>query len=486
MKIIRHPSRILYINFIILKHALRFKTSYGIRLRMACEELGPIFVKAGQLLSTRVDLLPHEIHNELVKLQDQVPPFCGKQAQRNIEKSLGKPINELYKDFDLKPLASASIAQVHTATMLDGQKVVVKVLRPNIKKQVTRDLDILLMLTKGLQLLIPRARQFKPHAVVLEIKKSMLDELDLMREAANASQLRRNFNNSSMLCVPNIHWSHTKHNVLTLERMYGLSISNQHALVANNINLKCLAERLIEIFFTQAFRDCFFHADMHPGNILIALDNPQQPQCIALDCGIMGTLSPTDQEFLAEIFLAFFRSDYRSIAELHIKCGWVPKHINVAEFESAIRCVCEPAFEKPLKDISFGKILLGLFKTARRFDVQIQPQLILLQKTLVNVEGLSRQLYPELDLWQTIKPFLEKTQRKNINAKFLLRRIKVLGPQWIEKMPELPAMVYKTLQLTAANSQATTVRRPSVWYYFVLGAVSAGFLILLLLRIVND
>lgn len=483
MKILRHCNRIIYINYVLIKHALRIKTSHGVRLREACEELGPIFIKAGQLLSTRVDLLPDDIARELIKLQDQVPPFCGKQARSIVEKALGKPINELFNDFDITPLASASISQVHAATMHDGKVVVVKVLRPNIKKHVARDLDILLLIAKMLHFLSPSLRQFKPYEVVLEIKKSMFDELDLMREAANASQLRRNFNNSHLLYVPIIYWSHTKLNILTMERIHGVPVSNRSALLANNTNLRCLAERGVEIFFTQVFRDCFFHADMHPGNVWVSLEEPSNPKYMALDFGIMGTLGPEDQHYLAENFLAFFKRDYRRVAELHVESGWVPKGTRIDEFESAIRCVCEPIFEKPLKDISFGKTLLRLFQTARRFDMQIQPQLILLQKTLISVEGLGRQLYPDLDLWHTAKPFLEDWMRKRIGSKFLLRRIKSLGPQWLEKLPELPAMVYRSLQGSTVPTKV--IARPSVWYYFILGALSTTS-IMLLLRMLNE
>lgn len=486
MKIIRHFNRIIYINYILIKHTFRFKTSHGVRLREACEELGPIFIKAGQLLSTRVDLLPDEVARELVKLQDQVPPFCGKLAKSTVEKALGKPINELFHDFDTTPLASASISQVHAATMHDGKVVVVKVLRPNIKKYVTRDLDILLLIAKTIHILVPSMRQFKPYEIILEIKKSMFDELDLMREAANASQLRRNFNNSHLLYVPEIYWSHTNVNVMTMERIYGIPVSNIDALVTNHTDLRILAERGVEIFFTQVFRDCFFHADMHPGNVWVSLDEPRNPKYMALDFGIMGTLGPEDQHYLAENFLAFFKRDYRRVAELHVESGWVRKGTRIDEFESAIRCVCEPIFERPLKDISFGKTLLRLFQTARRFDMQIQPQLILLQKTLISVEGLGRQLYPDLDLWNTAKPFLENWMRKRVGRKFLLRKIKSLGPQWIEKLPDLPAMIYRSLQGPMDTTAVATVARPSIWYYFVLGVFCAASTGLLLLRILND
>ncbi len=488
MKPISGLARIVYICFVLTKHALDHKKTYGVRIRTACEELGPIFVKFGQLLSTRVDMLSDEIASELVKLQDQVPPFCGKQAQAMVEKSLGKPINELFAEFSVTPLASASISQVHAAKMLDGHEVVVKILRPNIKKQVARDMDILLVIARVVPILWPAMRQFKPYALVQEIKKSLFDELDLMREAANASQLRRNFLNSHLLYVPIIYWTHTKTNVLTMERIYGIPVSNRTALEANNTNLKCLAERGVEIFFTQVFRDCFFHADMHPGNVWVSLEDPQSPKYMALDFGIIGTLGPDDQHYLAENFLAFFKRDYRRVAELHVESGWVPKHTRIDEFESAIRCVCEPIFEKPLKEISFGKTLLRLFQTARRFDMQIQPQLILLQKTLISVEGLGRQLYPDLDLWNTAKPFLEDWTRDRIGSNTLMRRIKALGPYWLEKLPDLPGLVYRALQASNIGylQPAVAAKRPWVWYYFILGALSASLVTVVILGILND
>lgn len=486
MKIIRHLNRICYISYVLIKHSINIRQHRGIRMRRACEDLGPIFIKFGQLLSTRIDMLPEDIATELVKLQDQVPPFCGIVAQKNIEASLGKNIDELFKEFNITPLASASIAQVHAATMLDGTEVVVKILRPNIKKYVTRDLDLLLVIARLITIVIPAMRRFKPHAVIQEIRKSMLDELDLMREAANASQLRRNFMNSHLLYVPEIYWTYTRTNLITMERIYGTPVSNLTILKANNTDLRCLAERGVEIFFTQVFRDCFFHADMHPGNVWVSLKNPHNPQYLALDFGIMGTLNPADQHYLAENFLAFFKRDYRRVAELHIESGWVPKHTRIDEFESAIRCVCEPIFERPLKEISFGKTLLHLFQTARRFDMQIQPQLILLQKTLISVEGLGRQLYPDLDLWSTAKPFLEDWMRQRMSKKFFIKKIKTLGPYWIEKMPDLPALIYKSLQLPAPQINNTALAiKPSAWYYFVLGAVAASLVTLITMRILN-
>jgi ubiquinone biosynthesis protein len=522
MKVFKQLHRLIFINYVLLKHGLdeivlatrvfkplRFLMYFspsrwshnrnrpqGVRIREACEELGPIFIKFGQLLSTRADLLPDEIASELAKLQDQVPPFCGQQAQLIIEHSLGKPISELFANFDTTPLASASISQVHAATMLDGQSVVVKVLRPNIKKHVARDIEILLIFAKLTNKYWPGARNFKPYEVVLEIQKSIYDELDLMREAANASQLRRNFTNSHLLYVPAIYWSHTKTDVLTLERIYGIPVSNIKELKAQKTDLKCLAERGVEIFFTQVFRDCFFHADMHPGNVWVSLETPSNPKYMALDFGIIGTLGPQDQHYLAENFLAFFKRDYRRVAELHVESGWVPKNTRVDEFESAIRCVCEPIFEKPLKDISFGKTLLRLFQTARRFDMQVQPQLILLQKTLISVEGLGRQLYPDLDLWHTAKPFLEDWMRNRVGSSSLMRKLRNYGPFWLDKLPDLPGLIYKALQSTqvesnqqimrSTNNSATTAIRPSVWYYFVLGAVSAALVTILLTRFLYD
>lgn len=475
--------RLFFISLILIKYAIQIKQPYGVRIRRACEDLGPIFVKFGQLLSTRIDLLTDSIASELVKLQDQVPSFAGTTAKSIVEKSLGAPITDLFASFDICPLASASISQVHAASMPDGTEVVVKILRPNIHKQVSRDLDILLLLARIMPWVWPASKRLRPYEVVLEIKKSMLDELDLMREAANASQLRRNFANSNLLYVPTIFWSHTRKNVLTMERIYGIQVSNRKALEANNTNLQRLAERGVEIFFTQVFRDCFFHADMHPGNVWVSPDEPSNPKYMALDFGIIGTLGPEDQHYLAENFLAFFKRDYRRVAELHVESGWVPKTTRIDEFESAIRCVCEPIFEKPLKDISFGKTLLRLFQTARRFDMHIQPQLILLQKTLISVEGLGRQLYPDLDLWNTAKPFLEDWVKSRIGGNYLLRKIKALGPYWLEKMPDLPGLVYKTLQNMHPQPAPVTIVKISAWQYFTLGALSATLLLLILFRI---
>lgn len=492
MKIIRHFWRLAQINLVLVKHALRFKQPIGVRMREICEDLGPIFVKFGQLLSTRVDMLPEPVIAELAKLQDQVPPFSGQQAQLMVEKSLRKPINELFSSFDLKPLASASIAQVHAAITLEGDDVVVKILRPNIKKQVLRDLDILSFITTIAAKCSSSARQFKPVEIIAEIKHSLLDELDLMREAASASQLRRNFVGSPVLEIPQVYWSLTTTNILTLERVYGVQISNVAELKAQNVDLKCLAQRGVEIFFTQVFRDRFFHADMHPGNIWVDSAIPDDPRYIALDFGIMGTLSAADQYYLAENFLAFFKRDYQRVAQLHWESGWVPKNTRLNDFEAAIRCVCEPIFAKPLKDISFGQTLLRLFQTARRFNIQIQPQLILFQKTLLTVEGMGRQLYPDLDLWNTALPLLEQWQQQRLGKNYLMRKIKAHAPTWLEKLPEFPGLVFKALQSTQHNiiqtsdnlaiSDSSAAMQPSIWYYFVLGAVSATLVLTLWLR----
>jgi ubiquinone biosynthesis protein len=423
----------------------------GERLHKALETLGPIFVKFGQLLSTRSDLLPEPVLKELAKLQDKVPPFDGAVAQAIIEKSLNKPLQDLFAEFNPIPLASASIAQVHAATTHNGEAVVVKVLRPTIAKTIRHDLSILKTLARLLERYSKKARRFKPKAMVSEFKKTLLDELDLMREAANASQLRRHFSHSPLLYIPKIYWSHTEGQVLTMERVYGLSTSDTAALKAHGVNVKKLAENIIHVFFTQVFRDCFFHADMHPGNLFVDITQPENPRYIAVDFGIVGTLNMADQRYLAENFLAFFQRDYRKVATLHVESGWVPPHTRIDEFESAIRTVSEPLFEKPLKEMSFGKTLLRLFQTAERFDMNIQPQFLLLQKTLITVEGLSRQLYPDLDLWRTAKPFLENWMRSQMGIKSVLRKIRQNGPYWVERFPEIPDKLLQLLDTLLAS-----------------------------------
>lgn len=414
----------------------------AVRIRQALEELGPIFVKFGQILSTRRDLLPDDIADELAGLQDCVQPFAGAEARNIIERAYGKPVTEVFAEFNEEPLASASIAQVHAATLKDGHKVVVKVVRPGIAKVIRRDLSLLYVLADLAERYWPQGRRLRPRAVVAEYENIILDELDLVREAANASQLRRNFSNSEILYVPEVFWPYTRINIMVMERISGIPVSDVEAIKAQGIDIKKLSETGVEIFFTQVFRHNFFHADMHPGNIFVS----PQGRYIAVDFGIMGTLSPEDQRYLAENFLAFFNRDYRRVAELHIRSEWIPRGTRVDEFESAIRSVCEPIFERPIKEISFGRLLLRLFQTARRFDMEIQPQLVLLQKTLLNIEGMGRQLYPDLDLWSTAKPFLERWMSEHAGAHAFFNSIKTNAPRWLETLPQVPALLHDVLK----------------------------------------
>lgn len=424
---------------------VRKKLSRGERVRLALEALGPIFIKAGQVLSTRRDFLPDDIAEEFEKLQDRVPPFPGRIAKQVIEQSLKMPITAVFSAFDEVALASASIAQVHAATLLDGRSAVVKVLRPNIQKIIDRDLDLLFILARLAHRYSKKIRRFKPVEMVKEIADTLQDELDLMREGANASQFRRNFLNSPLLYVPEMYWEYCREDMLVMERIEGIPVYNIAALRAAGVDMKKLAERGIEVFFTQVFRDCFFHADMHPGNIFVNVKDPLNPQYIAVDFGIVGSLSTSDQRYLAENLLAFFKRDYRRVAELHIASGWLPKNTRVDQFEGTIRAVCEPIFEKPLKDISFGYLLLRLFQVAQRFHMNIQPQLILLQKTLLNIEGVGRQLSPELNLWSTATPFLEHWLKKQVGFKAFLSHLKENLPGWSEKLPDLPGLLYDVL-----------------------------------------
>jgi ubiquinone biosynthesis protein len=424
---------------------LKNTSTRGQRIRYALEALGPIFIKAGQVLSTRRDILPDDIADELALLQDRVAPFPGKKAVAIVQESLGLPINEIFLQFDEQPLASASIAQVHAATLRDGKLAVVKVLRPGIKKLIDRDIDLLYTLANLAQRYSTESRKFKPTEIIAEIEHTLYDELDLMREGANASQLRRNFSGSPLLYVPEIYWSYSRNNVLVMERITGIPVHDIAALQASGMNLKNLAERGIEVFFTQVFRDSFFHADMHPGNIFVSTDDLEYPQFIAVDFGIVGSLSAKDQRYLAENMLAFFKRDYRRVAELHIASGWLPPDTRVDQFEGAIRAVCEPIFEKPLSQISFGQLLLRLFQAARRFHINIQPQLILLQKTLLNIEGLGRQLYPDLDLWASSKPIIERWLKKQMSVRAFVQRVQDNLPLWAEMLPEMPALVFEVL-----------------------------------------
>jgi ubiquinone biosynthesis protein len=418
----------------------------ALRLRRALEELGPIFVKFGQMLSTRRDLLPDDIAVELALLQDRVPPFPGRDARVVIEKAYGAPLSQYFASFDETPLASASIAQVHAATLHDGAEVVVKVLRPGIEHIIRRDLSLLYLFAGLAERYWPDGRRLHPRAIVAEYDKTIIDELDLMREAANASQLRRNFEGSALLYVPEVHWPYTRREVMVMERIRGIPVSDIEQLRAHHVDFKKLSARGVEIFFTQVFRHNFFHADMHPGNIFVSYENPQDPQYLAVDFGIVGTLSPSDQHYLAANIVAFFHRDYRRVAELHVESGWVPAGTRVDEFESAIRTVSEPIFQRPLQEISFGHLLLRLFQTARRFNMEVQPQLVLLQKTLLSIEGLGRQLDPQLDLWQTAKPFLDRWMSEQLGARALLQGLKDALPSIIEKLPELPELLYSVVK----------------------------------------
>lgn len=417
----------------------------GARLRLALEELGPIFVKFGQTLSTRRDLLPDDIALELIKLQDRVPPFPGHEARRTVEETLQMPVSQAFLFFDETPLASASVAQVHLACLLDGEEVVVKVLRPGIEQRIRQDVALLHELAGLAQRYWPEAARLRLPEVVEEFEKTILDELDLVREAANATEIRRRFEDSEILYVPRIHWQHTRRNILVMERIAGIPIGDIERLRQEGVNLKLLAERGVEIFFTQVLRDNLFHADMHPGNIFATPD----ARYIAVDFGIVGSISREDKRYIAENFLAFFNRDYRRVAEMHIESGWVPRDTRVEEFESAIRAVCEPIFGKPLKDISYGHLLLRLFQVARRFNMVVQPQLVLLQKTLLNIEGLGRELYPELDLWDTAKPVLERWFKEEISPTASLKRAQSHLSEWATHWPEMPMLAHRTLEQTA-------------------------------------
>jgi ubiquinone biosynthesis protein len=417
----------------------------GERLRQALETLGPIFVKFGQVLSTRRDLLPLDIADELAKLQDRVPPFPSADAVLEVERSLGKSIAELFRSFEREPVASASIAQVHLAVLQDGREVAVKVLRPGVERAIARDVELLNTAAGLAERLWEDGRRLRPREVVAEFAHHLEEELDLMREAANASQLRRNFTNSTLLLVPGVDWDLCSQRVMVMERMHGVPISQVGLLREKGIDIKALARAGVEIFFTQVFRDGFFHADMHPGNILVAVEGETKGRYIALDFGIMGTLTEGDKSYLAQNFLAFFNRDYRRVAQAHLDAGWVPAGTRVDAFEAAIRAVCEPIFARPLKEIYFGKLLLRLFQTSRRFNVEVQPQLVMLQKTLLNIEGLGRELDPDLDLWRTAKPYLERWMGEQVGWRGLMRTLRQEAPFWAATLPQLPRLVHRVL-----------------------------------------
>jgi len=417
----------------------------GQRLREALETLGPIFVKFGQVLSTRRDLIPLDIADELAKLQDRVPPFPSDQAVAEIERSLGSEVSKLFLSFEKEATASASIAQVHLAVMHDGREVAVKVLRPGVEKAIAKDVALLQTAAALSERLWSEARRLKPREVVAEFERHLGEELDLLREAANASQLRRNFLGSGLLVVPEVHWDLCSERVMVMERMHGTPISQVQVLREKGVDIPALARMGVEIFFTQVFRDGFFHADMHPGNILVSTEGETKGRYVALDFGIMGALTESDKNYLARNFLAFFNRDYRRVAQAHLDAGWVPAETRVDEFEAAIRAVCEPVFARPLKEIYFGKLLLRLFQTSRRFNVEIQPQLVLLQKTLLNIEGLGRELDPDLDLWKTAKPYLERWMSEQVGWRGLLKAVLREAPGWAATLPELPRLVHRAL-----------------------------------------
>lgn len=421
----------------------------GQRLRLALESLGPIFVKFGQVLSTRRDLIPHDVADELALLQDHVAPFPSAEAAQIIEQALGAPPAELFAQFEVDPVASASIAQVHFATLHDGTEVAVKVLRPGMLAVIDKDLALMRQVARLVERLSPDGKRLKPKEVVAEFDKYLHDELDLLREASNCSQLRRNFEpgteRGQLLMVPEVYWDYCANNVFTMQRMHGIPVSQIERLEAAGIDLKELARSGVEIFFMQVFTDGFFHADMHPGNIYVSEDPESFGRYIALDFGIVGSLSEFDKNYLAQNFLAFFQRDYRRVATLHIESGWVPPNTREEELEGAIRAVCEPYFDRPLAEISLGQVLLRLFQTSRRFHVEIQPQLVLLQKTLLNIEGLGRELYPQLDLWATAKPYLEKWMHDRVGLEGLKRKVELEAAQWAQWLPELPRLAHASL-----------------------------------------
>ena len=419
------------------------------RLRLCIESLGPIFIKFGQMMATRRDLFGDEITDELEKLLDRVPPFPWIQARDIVEQQLGMSLQQAFRTFDENEIASASIAQVYGAQLPDGQKVVVKVVRPGIERKIRQDIEVLMMLARMADRYWDEAKRVKPIQIVREFETTILNELDLVREAANASQLRRNFEGSADLYVPQVHWDYCRSKVMVMERISGIAVSDLKQLQAQGINLEVLSRKGVEIFFTQVFRHNYFHADMHPGNIFVATDNADDPQYIAVDFGIMGSLSISDQRYLAENFAAFFNRDYRRVAELHVDSGWVDGDTRIDEFEATIRSVCEPMFQRPLAEISFGQLLLRLFQTARAFNMEIQPQLLLLEKTFLHIEGIGRQLYPQLDLWDTAKPFIERWLSEQLGIRALARGMKKNLPYIAEHLPDLPQLAFKALHRIA-------------------------------------
>ncbi|HVN46326.1 MAG TPA: ubiquinone biosynthesis regulatory protein kinase UbiB [Steroidobacteraceae bacterium] len=455
------PLRFLFFLSPLVWFGHQRRSSRGARLRRALEELGPIFVKFGQAVSTRRDLLPPDIADELAMLQDRVPPFPGTIARAQLERAYGRPLDEVFADFEETPLAAASIAQVHAARLPGGQEVVVKVLRPGMRAMIERDLEVLYTLADLSHRYWREGRRLRPREIVDEYQKTVLDELDLMREAANASQLKRNFAGSDLLYVPEVYWDYCRNEVMVMERIHGVPISDLQRLKAAGTNIRQLAENGVRIFFTQVFRHNFFHADMHPGNIFVLIDDPLRPRYAAVDFGIVGTLDPRDQHYLAENFMAVFERNYRRVAQLHLESGWVPAHTRIDEMESAVRTVCEPIFDRPLKDISFGRILLRLFEISRRFNMQIQPQLMLLQKTLLNVEGLGRDLYPDLDVWATATPILREWMHERTSVRALARELRVRMPGLMEAARALPRVLARLVEREVGGALPVTRSRDS-------------------------
>ena len=457
-----HFLRPLRFLFLFAPRKVDRSTPLGERIRLALEELGPIFVKFGQALSTRRDLLPRDVADELAKLQDLVPPFPGETAVSILESAYGEPLTEVFQRFDVEPHAAASIAQVHTAALPDGKEVIVKLLRPGVEAQIEQDLDVLRWLAELADRYWSLASRLRPLEVVAEYEKTIIDELDLMREAANTAQLKRNFAGSDLLYVPDVYFDYCRPEVMVQERIYGVQISNMEALRKAGTNIQRLAENGVEIFFTQVFRHNFFHADMHPGNIFVLIEDPEHPRYAAVDFGIVGTLSATDRRYLAENFLAFFDRDYHRIAKLHVDSGWVPEGTRVEELESAVRTVCEPIFQKPLSEISFAQLLMRLFRVAQRFDVEIQPQMILLHKTLFNIEGLGRELYPQLDLWKTAQPVLRRWMRDQIGGRAMFEDLRTNLPQLREALRDLPGVIHHVSQQAARGEIRVRMDSPEM------------------------
>lgn len=468
----------------------------GQRLNQALTELGPIFIKLGQMLSTRRDLLPDDIADELAKLQDNVTPFSSKIAIQTLEQQLGSPVSDIFSDFEQTPLASASVAQVHSARLHSGEAVVVKIIRPGIKKKIIADLKLLHLLARWFEKYSTTGKRLHVTTIIKDYQTTIFNELDLRIEAANTSQLKRNFEVSEslpdpLLYVPKVHWELSRKHIMVQEKIQGIPIGNIGALNDANVDMKLLAHRGVEIFFTQVFKHSYFHADMHPGNIFVDSRDPANPKYIGIDCGIMGTLNESDKRYLAQNFVAFFQRDYRKIAQLHIDSGWISSQVSIEEFESAIRTACEPIFGKPLDEISFGHFLVQLFQTARRFEMEVQPQLVLLQKTLLYIEGLGRQLYPKLDLWETAQPFLTNWLKETYGIKAVLKQIGEKAPYWLEQLPEMPEKIeylldnntrqyQQQVQLTESIKQLTSQKKKHTrklnWALFALALLMATFL----------